>query len=391
MDERCPRIQTPISRREFFLRSRSLGAAGLSLSALLTACRSDSSGAAALNEAGGNSLFFENWPVYIDPTEDGVPGTVDRFKQATGVDMRYTEAFNDNNEYFAKIQPILASGGSIEPDILPPTYWLAARLIRLGWVDKLPLDKVPNVVNLKDDLKNPTWDPTGEYTLPWQTGMAGIAYNFAATGRDLGSVDDLFDPKFKGKIGLVTELVDTIGLLLLGLGVDPSGITSFEEAAPAFEQLEKAKNSGQIRAFTGNDYLDDLSSGNFAACIGWSGDVLQLAKDNPNVRFVIPEQGGMRYADVMVMPRGARNREAAAKWMNFVYDPVEAARITAKVQFISPVKGVQEELAKIDEKLAANPLLFPDAATNARLKSFANLTDAVQQKFDAAFSRIIGA
>jgi spermidine/putrescine transport system substrate-binding protein len=386
-------MQTPISRREFFLRSRSLGAAGLSMSALLAACGGDSStsgGQSALS-GDGNSLFFEDWPGYIDPTEGGAIGTVDRFKQATGIDMRYTEAFNDNNEYFAKILPILGAGNAIDPDILAPTYWLAARLIRLGWVDKLPLDQATNAANLEDGFKNPTWDPTGEFSLPWQTGMAGIAYNLAATGRDLGSVDDLFAREFHGRIGMLTEMQDTIGLLMLGLGIDPSTVASFDEAAPAFEQLERAKNDGQIRAFTGNDYLDDLSSGNFAACIAWSGDVLQLAKDNPNVRFVIPEQGGIRFADVMVMPKGARNRDAVAKWIDFVYDPVQAARITAKVQFISPVKGVQQEVAKIDEDLAANPLLFPDAATNARLKNFANLTEEVEQQFDEAFSRITGA
>ena len=385
----CPsRIKTVMNRRQFLIRSGTLGAVGLSLPTLLAACGTDTS---ASTDAGGNGLFFENWPVYIDPTQDGTLGTVDRFKEATGIDMRYTEAYNDNNEYFAKIQPILGAGGTIDPDILATTAWLTARLIRLGWVDKLPLDQVPNLANLADGFKNATWDPTGEYSLPWQSVMAGIAYNVDATGRDLGSVDDLFDPEFSGKIGMNTEMRDTMGLLMLGLGIDPSTVTSFDEAAPAFEQLEQAKNDGHIRAFHGNDYFADLSNGNFAACIGWSGDVLQIGRDNPNVRFVIPEQGGMLSADTMVMPKGARNRDAAAKWMDFVYDPVQAAQITAAVQFISPVRGVQEELAKIDEELATNPLLFPDAATSARLKSFANLTEEVEQEFDEAFSRIAGA
>ena len=397
MTNRRPRIQTPINRRQFLLRSGAIGAAGLSLSALLAACGGDNrdtspgTGALTPTAGGGNSLFFENWPFYIDLTEDGRIGTVDRFKAATGVDMRYTEAYNDNNEYFAKIQPILGAGDTIDPDILAPSFWLTARLIRLGWVDKLPLDQVPNLANLEDGFKNAAGDPTGEYSLPWQAGMTGIAYNLDVTGRDLGSVDDLFDREFNGKIGMVTEMRDTMGLLMLGLGIDPSTVTSFDEAAPAFERLERAKNDGQIRAFTGNEYVVDLNSGNFAACIAWSGDVLQLARDNPNVRFIIPEQGGMLFYETMVMPRGARNRDAAAKWMDFVYDPVQAAQITASVQFISPVKGVQEELAKIDEALAANPLLFPDAATNARLKSFASLTEEVEQEFDKAFSRITGA
>lgn len=395
-----------LSRRQFLVRSGLVGTAGLSLPALLAACGDDSedegaatggdtaTGASPATTAaggGGQSLLFDNWPAYIDPTEDGATGTVDRFRAATGIDLTYTEGFNDNNEYFAKIQPILGAGDTIEPDIIAPTFWMTARLINLGWIDTLPIDEVPNAVNLRDDLVNPTWDPTGEYSLPWQTGMTGIAYNLDATGREITSIEDLFDPELRGKIGMLTEMRDTIGLIMLGLGKDPSTVASFDDVAEAFEKLEQAKADGQIRQFTGNDYLDDLATGNFAACIGWSGDVLQLGKDNPNVRFVIPEEGGMRWADTMIMPKGAANRSAAAQFMNFVYDPVEQAQLTAWVQYISPVKGVQEEVAKIDGELAENPLLFPDDDTNARLRSFASLDDETEVEMDARFASIVGA
>ena len=162
---------------------------------------------------GGSGLFFENWPSYIDPTEDGVPGTVDRFIAETGIDMRYTEALNDNNEYFAKIQPILGRGEAIDPDIIAPTGWLVARLIALGWLEELPLDQIPNAANLQPNLQGAGWDPDGKYSLPWQSGFAGIAYNIDVTGRDLTSVDDLFDPEFAGKVGALTEMRDTIGLI----------------------------------------------------------------------------------------------------------------------------------------------------------------------------------
>ncbi|MDQ3468888.1 MAG: spermidine/putrescine ABC transporter substrate-binding protein [Actinomycetota bacterium] len=402
------RPRGPFNRRQFIRRTGAFGAAGLSLPAILAACGGDddeasgttaggapatsggTSGASAPG-GGGGELFFENWPEYIDPTEDGVVGTVDRFTEATGIAMRYTDAFNDNNEYFALIQPQLGTGETIEPDIIAPTSWLAGRLISLGWVDKLPLDQVPNTANLRSDLQQPSWDPTGEYSLPWQTGITGIAYNLDATGRELTSVEDLFDPEFNGKIGMLTEMRDTVGLILLGLGVDPSSLSSFDEAAEAFEKLAAAKADGQIRAFTGNDYLDDLSTGNFAACVGWSGDVVQLAIDNPAVRFIIPEEGGMNWADTMVMPKGGANAAAVAQWMNFVYDPVQAAQITAWVQFVSPVAGVQEEVAKLDAALAESTLLFPDDETLGRLRAFANLAEDVEAEFDAAFSEIIGA
>lgn len=374
------------SRRELLIRSGVVGAAGLSLPAILAACGGDDGGG-----GGADELFVENWPYYIDPTEDGATGTIDRFVAASGVKTTYSEAYNDNLEYFAKIQPLLGTGKTIDPDIIMPTQWMAGRLRKLGWLEKLPVDKVPNAKNLEDAFKNPPSDPTGEYSLPWQAGTAGIAYNIDVTGRELKSVADLFDPAFKGKIGMLTEMRDTIGLLLLGLGINPSTVSSFDEAAPAFEQLEKAKSDGQIRAFTGNDYMDDLSLGNFAACVGWSGDILQLQADNPSARFVIPEEGGTLWWDTMVVPKGAKNTAAAAKFMDFVYDPVQAAQITAWVQYMSPVKGVRDELAKIDPELADDPLLFPDDATRARLYAFADLSDEVEAEFEEAFSAITGA
>ena len=190
---------------------------------------------------------------------------------------------------------------------------------------------------------------------------------------------------------MLLEMRDTLGLVLLSLGVDISTISSFAEAEEAFAKLEQAKDDGQIRAFTGNDYLNDLESGNFAACVGWSGDVAQLAVDNPNVRFVIPEEGGHSWADTMLMPKGAEHRAEAAKWMDFVYDPVQAAQLTALVQFISPVKGVQEEVAKIDPELAENPLVFPDEEMLANVYVFANLDEEAQAQFDAAWSALVGA
>jgi spermidine/putrescine transport system substrate-binding protein len=393
-----------LSRRQLLQRAGALGAAGLSLNALLGGGSAQAGGRAhpALRRSAafrprevGGELYVENWTAYIDPTEDGLVGTADRFMEATGIDLTYTEAFNDNNEYFALIQPILGRGDTIDPDIIVPTSWMAGRLIGLGWVDELPLDQIPNAANLRDDLVNPTWDPDGMYSLPWQTGITGIAYNLEATGRELGSVDDLFDPEFNGKIGMLTEMRDTVGLVLLSLGVDISAISSFDEAAPAFEKIEQAKDDGQIRAFTGNDYLADLEAGNFAACIGWSGDVAQLSVENPNIRFFVPESGGVSWADTMVMPKGADSRDQAAAWMDFVYDPVQAAQITAYVQFVSPVKGVREELAANEDPevaaLAENPLIFPDEVMLSNIHAFANLDEDTEAEFDEAYSSIVGA
>lgn len=356
--------------------------------AILAACGSDSdSGDGGGGGGSSNALWFENWPAYIDEE------TVALFSASSGLDFRYTEGFNDNAAWFAKNQRLLADKKSVGPDIVAPTYWMAARLINLGWVQELPLDAIPNAANLVPELQKPGWDPTGAFSLPWQSGMTGIAYNRSVTGRDLTTMADIFDPAFKGKVGMLTEWRDTVGLTMLLLGADPSAAT-LESATPALDKIEEAAKSGQVRQFTGNDYMDDLASGNFAACVGWSGDISQLALDNPDVRFVIPEEGGMQWSDTMVVPAGAEHVENAAKWMDYVYDPENAARITEYVGYNSPVAGVREILAAgTDEQkaLAESQLLFPDEATLARLHTFASLDEDAESAFEERFATIIGA
>jgi spermidine/putrescine transport system substrate-binding protein len=373
-----------------FSRRRFLQTSGLGLGAMvLGACGSDTSSSGSTSGSSGTqggTLYFANWPAYIDTD------TVKAFQKATGVKMKYTEEYNDNNEYFAKIRPVLSKGDPIDPDIIAPTFWMAGRLIKLGWVEKLPLSKIPNAQHLRSSLQKPTWDPTGEYSLPWQSGYAGIAYNIDVTGRELRTIDDLWDPAFKGKIGLLTEMRDTLGLIAMSLGVDISKPTA-KSLEGALEVVQKQVQSGQVSGFTGNDYMDDLSSGGFAACVGWSGDIAQLQKDNPKLRFAIPESGGTLWSDTMVIPKGAPHAAMAAEWMNYVYDPVNAAKITAFVQYVSPVDGVQDELRKMggaSAALADNALLFPSTTESALLHSFGPLTDADEEKLDAEYSKIQG-
>jgi spermidine/putrescine transport system substrate-binding protein len=378
------------SRRDFLIRSSLAGAGMLSLPALLAACGDDDGGSSSDTSGGGggSSLVFDNWPAYIDEE------TVANFIAATGIDLKYLETYNDNNEYFAKVQPSLSKGNKIDADILAPTYWMAARYVSLGWAQKLPVASIPNKANLRSDLVGPNWDPNGEYSLPWQTGTAGIAYNISATGREVKSVADLFAPEFKGRVGMLTEMRDTIGLILMGEGIDPSQLTSFDDAAPAFEKLAKANADKQIRQFTGNDYMDDLDSGNFAVCVGWSGDVIQLAKDNPDVRFVIPEEGGTSWYDSMIWVTGSENSDAVAQWMNYVYDPENAAKIALGSGYMTPVEGVREVLEAMggeEAEMANNQLLFPDDETLSRLRVFASLSEEEEAKFDEEFSKITGA
>ena len=386
-----------VTRRQFITRT-GLAFGGLVVGPQLLAACGESEEEGSGNGGGSSEdVWFDNWTLYIDQPDDdlyGEGGTLDEFQRATGLTIKYTEDYNDNNEYFAKIQPLLSKGDPIGPNIIAPTFWLAGRLIQLGWVEQLPLDKVPNAANLLESLTKPPTDPTGEYSLPWQSGMAGIAYNKAAAGGEVRTMDQLLtDPALKGKIGMLTEMRDTMGLIAMSQGVALDS-PSFADFEPAFEALEKAVSDGQVRQFTGNDYIDDLEQGNFAACIGWSGDVVQLSQSNPDIGFAIPESGGTLWFDTMVVPKGASNVDAVAEWMDFVYDPANAARIAAYVQYISPVQGVADELRKMggeEAALADNPLMFPDDATLANLQSWGPLDEDEEQRFDEEFARITGA
>jgi len=373
------------SRRQFLQRFvLTAGAAGLA-QPLLQACRLG--GGSATAEA--KKLVISSFPLYIDTDRPGAPGTVRRFEEATGIRVRYNEDINDVRQFFARIRPELAAGRLLPQDLVVLSSWMAERLIGLGWLDPLPLAQVPNTKNLLPSLRNPSWDPQQRYTLPWQSGIAGIVYNIKATGRELSSIADLFDPALKGRVSALLEMRDTMGLLMLADGKDIKRPT-WEAAAPSFARLEKARRDGQIRRFTGNDYQTDLLAGNLAACIGWSGDVAQLAMDQPDLRFVVPDSGGIQWADVMMMPRGARHLEAAAQWLNWVYDPVQAARIAAQVQYISPVVGVQEVLAAdpTTANLARNPLMFPEGAMEQRLHVFGPLSETEEARWEERFARI---
>lgn len=372
--------RTGVTRREFIARG---GAAlgGLALAPTLLG-GSQAFASTSAQDVGGK-LSVINWPLYIDKKSKR------EFEAETGIDLKYSETLNDANEFFAKYQEPLSRGQGIGADVVVPASWLAARMIKLGYVQKLPLDGIPNVANLRADFVNPVWDPTGEYTLPWQSGITGIAYNIKETDRELTSAADLFDRKLKGKIGLLTDLRATMTLALLAEGVDPSTVT-YKQAQPAFKQLQKAVDSGQVRKFTGNDYQDELVNGDFAANVSWSGDVAQLTLENDDLRFVIPEEGGELWADVMAWVTPSKRVDQVAAWMNYFYDQVNAAQVTAFIQYITPVAGIEDELAALDPAASTNPLIFPPPDVSARLKKFNTLDEKEEEKFDKRFAQLAG-
>ena len=393
-------IDREISRRRL-LRQAGAGALGLSMAGFLAAC-----GDGGIEGGGGEkaqekvipkgpiakNLSISNWPLYIDVNEKTKKRpTLQDFQKKYGTKVKYTEEINDNTEFFGKVRQQLARGESGGRDLFVVTDWMAAKMKQLGYVQKLDHKAIPNVdKNLLPALKKPGFDPTRDYSAPWQTGMTGIAYRSDKTGGDLTSVNDIFDPKFKGKVTMLTEMRDTVGLVMLGMGKDPAK-DGVDAMLPAIDKIDKANRDGQIRRFTGNDYTKDLLKGDAVASFAWSGDTIQLQADNPKIKFLQPEEGFMLWSDNMQIPVGAPEPYTAEVFMNYVYDPEVQAQIAAYVNYVTPVAGVKDVLAKDDPELAENPLIFPDEEMLSKLHAFANLDEETEAEFDEAFSAIVGA
>jgi spermidine/putrescine transport system substrate-binding protein len=382
------------SRRAFVQR---LGAAGFALtgaSTLLAAC-GGVEGTANKDTASQNKavthpkvaisqLNFSNWPLYVDKK------VLKDWDKQTGGKLKYTEDINDNEEFFGKIRQPLAQGQDTGRDLVALTDWMAARMVRLGYVQPVDKKNIPNGANIIDALKAPNWDKQRNFSLPWQSGMTAIGYNPKKTGREITSVNDLFDPKFKGRMALFSDARDTSGLVMLSQGIKPAD-AKIDDVLKALDKVDEENRKGQIRKFTGNDYTTDLTKGNLWLCMAYSGDIIQLQADNPDLKFVIPEEGAMLWSDNMMIPKKAQHVYAAENFMNYVYDPKVAAKITAYVNYVSPVKGVKEELAKTDPKLASDPLIFPTDADLAKLSGYPVLSETEEKQMNEKMQQIVGA
>jgi spermidine/putrescine transport system substrate-binding protein len=392
-DELHALLRQAITRRGFIRRS-ALGAGGLVLgNSLLAACGGKEGGApaagadsavATTGSFAGKTLRVSNWPLYIDKQ------TVPDFEKATGAKVDYTEDINDNGEFFAKIDEPLKRNQSIDRDIIVLTDWMAGRLIKLGYVAPLDDGKFPNKANLVDNVKDVSFDPGRKYSVPWLSGMTGVGYNPKKTGRELTSINDIFDPKFKGQVTMLTEMRDTLGLVMLGMGKDPTKATKADVQAAA-AKIKKARQGGQIRKFTGNDYAEDLASGNIAIAFAWSGDIQGLAADNPDLKWIAPKEGAMLYSDNMLIPKTSDRQDLAMAWINYVYDPKHSAQIVAGAPYLSDAKGTGAELAKIAPELASSPLVNPPDELRARLHVFRALSDEEDTEYNRIFQDAIGA
>ncbi|GHA99644.1 spermidine/putrescine ABC transporter substrate-binding protein [Streptomyces termitum] len=386
--------------RRSLLRAGGVGALTLGGLAGLTACgippaKREGQGPASTDDsAKEKTLNFSNWTEYMDTGEDGTSRpSLEAFTKRTGIKVKYTEDINDNVEFFGKIKPQLAAGQDTGRDLICVTDWLAARIIRLGWAQKLDPANLPHAyANLSAQFRSPDWDPGRSYSYPWTGISTVVAYNIKATGgKKVDSVSQLLDdPALKGRVGFLTEMRDTIGMTLLDLGKDPGAFTDADFDA-AVGRLQKGVDTKQIRRFTGNDYTSDLNKGDIAACLAWAGDIIQLQADNPDIRYAIPRAGYITSTDNLLVPANSRHKTNAEKLIDHYYQLPNAAQLAAYINFVCPVDGVKDELAKIDPELAANTLILPDKAMAAKSHSFRSLTTEQETAYEEKFARLIGA
>ena len=335
---------------------------------------------------------WSNWPLYLDINDEtGEYPTLKAFQDANGIAVTYTEDVNDNNEFYAKVRTQLEQGQDIGRDLVVLTDWMAALWIENSFAQKLDKANIPNGKNLIPRLADVAFDKSRDYSLPWQSGFGGLGYNKSALKDTLGSdkmttLDQLFDPKLKGRITVLSEMRDTMGCIMAWQGNNPSDFTD-DQFSQAIEELTKQVDSGQIRQVTGNDYIASLESGDVIAVIGWSGDLFALGED---FGFEIPESGGMLWTDNMLIPALAAHKKNAEMIMNYYYDPKVAAEVAAYVNYICPVEGAKAEMEKIDPALAASEFIFPSAATLDRTYVFKALTPEQGDKYEREFQTAIG-
>jgi spermidine/putrescine transport system substrate-binding protein len=400
-----------LTRRRFIAGTALTGAA-----AFLAACGTGGTGSAAPSAAASDApsaepgesaapsepaaeqspsaeLNFANWPLYID-TDDEDPTkhkTLEDFTARYGTVVNYSEVINDNEEFFGTIRPALQGGQDTGWDLIVVTDFMAARLIRLGWVETFDLANMPNkVANLQDAYVGVDFDPTDDKHAPWQSGMTGLGYDSAVTGA-LTSLEAFWtdDPRWTGKVTFLSEMRDTIGLTMLRLGRDPSQTTG-EDFDAAIAEIQTALDAGIVRSFTGNEYAEDLVGGNVVLSMAWSGDIIAKQAEKETLEWTLPEEGGMLWTDNMLIPKGAQHKYTAELFIDFVYDPAIAAQIAAWVNYVTPVKGAKEALAAEDPELAESPLIFPPEDVLANVRIFKTLTEDEETEYNDKFSEVTG-
>ncbi|MFC5149172.1 polyamine ABC transporter substrate-binding protein [Streptomyces aureoversilis] len=342
------------------------------------------------------SLVFANWPLYIDVDEDDPQKrpTLDAFEKRSGISVKYTEEINDNDEFFGKVSPALMNHQETGRDLIVVSDWMASRYVRLGWVQEMDRSRQPNVArNLDLLLRKPSFDPGRLHTVPWQSGITGIAYNRKKLGREIRHTSDLWKDDLRGRVTLLAGLDEAYSLLMQGNGADVTRWTA-DDFHTMTDQLRGLVRKRHIRRFTGNDYIKDLSSGDVLACQAYSGDVIQLQADNPDIEFVVPEEGAELWAESLMVPNLARHKRNAEALVDYYYRPEVAAELAASVNYVCPVPAARDVLASSSDKelaeLAGNPLIFPSDDMRKRLATARDMTAKERPGFTKEWNEIVG-
>ena len=398
--ERRDLLQSMAGRRSMtrrdLLRRAGAGAGALSVGAFLAACgiggesedTKQDDGFTTTKEQG--ELDWANWPFYIDP---GKNGTVADFEKKTGIDVSYKDVIDDNAAFFATIREPLAHDQPTGWDIIVVTDWLITKMARLGYLETLDHSLLPNFeAHAGEVYKDPEYDPDNAHSVPWQGGITGIAYNEEITGREITSIEELFNTEWEGRVGMFSEMRDTMCLTLLGLGIKPETAT-IEDAEKAQQKLLEQKDAGLVRKYYGNEYIDAYVRGDLAITMAWSGDVVGRSVNKPHLKFVIPDEGALRWVDNMAIPQHAAHPIDAHKMMNYVYDPQVQADITAWVGYITPVPEVKDIISEykdsFSQQIATSPLSFPDEEIESELHRYRDLSEDEETQWNDLFNEVV--
>jgi spermidine/putrescine transport system substrate-binding protein len=386
-------------------RSLLAGAGAAGLLSLLAACGTGGTTPSGGGETGAaltpatdlsdteKLVRWSNWTLYLDYDDSsGTYPTLEKFIETSGIDVTYTEDIDSNDSYFGKYQNQLSNGQDIGADVMTLTDWMVARLMRLGYVQPLTLDNMPNVkANMLPEYMNASFDEGRKYSVTWQGGFTGLAWNKEQVPNGLHTLDDLWDPEYKGRVVVLDEMLDTMALLLMGNGVDIASDWGDDEFDAALDVLKEHIASGQIRQVKGNSYKEDLISGDAVAVLAWSGDITQLNFENGDRwDFALPESGGDLWADNFTVPMGGTHTKNVETLIDYYYQPEVAAEVAAYVNYICPVEGAREEMEKIDPELANNELIFPTEEYLANSQTMRALTPEEDSKYNQLFQQAIG-
>ncbi|MBN9150036.1 MAG: spermidine/putrescine ABC transporter substrate-binding protein [Cryobacterium sp.] len=382
------------AQRAQFSRRNMLKGAGIGAGALaLAACTPGGSDAPkpAKDKSDTDKIVrWDNWALYLDVDDSGHYPTLEAFEKQTGIKATYTEAVDDNNTYYGKVKDQLKLGQDIGCDTVCLTDWMVDRWIRFGYTQEFDYSQIPNSKNLVPELKNVQFDPGRKHSLPWQGGFAGIAWNKDQLPGGLTSVSDLWDPSLKGRVGVLSEMRDTMGCIMQDLGTQIDGKWGDDEFTAAIDVLQKQVSDGQIRNIKGNSYKEDLQNGDTLAAIVWSGDITQLNFEaGDHWAFSLPSKGGTLWNDNFLIPIGSAHKKNAEMLINYYYDPEVAAQVAAYVNYIPPVVGTKDAMMALDPDLANDQLIFPSDATLANAHVFRSLSSAEDQKYNAQFQAIL--